>query len=338
MRNKALQGILGEAEIVQRSKDHLRLGSLTSTESAGADRQSDGREPKVVIVILNWNGKRVTVECLDSLKGIDYGNYEILLVDNGSTDGSQEYFRAQYPEISLIENEKNLGFGEGNNVGIRHAMNRRADYVILLNNDTLVHTKFLSELVHVAESNSRIGFVGPKIYYHDWHSQRDVIWSAGGSVNLWIGKTLNIGDGEKDRGQYGEIREVDWLEGSCLMVKREVVQRMGLLDATLFAYWEDADWCIRGSHMGYTSVFVPNAIIWHRVAASSGGVRRRYYLTRNVFWFMKKHATGKQNLSFLLYFFFVQFWISIGVMTIGSKSHGTFLCFLKGVRDGISKR
>lgn len=106
-----------------------------------------------MIVVLKWNGKRVTGECLASLKEIDYSNYEIVLVDNGSTDGSQEYFRAQYAEIALLENEMNLGFAEGNNVGIRHAMNGRADYILLLNNDTFVHPKFLSELVcSVAET------------------------------------------------------------------------------------------------------------------------------------------------------------------------------------------
>ncbi|MGP8012425.1 MAG: glycosyltransferase family 2 protein, partial [Halobacteriota archaeon] len=179
--------MLGEAKIVVKEQRSLQ-SSLTTTESAGANRLSDGREPKVAIVVLNWNGKRDTVECLASLNEIDYSNYEILLVDNGSTDGSQKYFRAQYPEIELIENEMNLGFAEGNNVGIRHAMNGRADYVLLLNNDTFVHPKFLSELVRVAEGGSRIGFVGPKIYYQEWRGQRDVIAFAGGCVNLWIGK------------------------------------------------------------------------------------------------------------------------------------------------------
>jgi GT2 family glycosyltransferase len=338
MQSTALQRMLGEANIVQRSKDHLKGVVLTTTESAGADTLSDGREPKVVIVVLNWNGKRVTAKCFESLKAIDYSNYEILLVDNGSTDGSQQYFRAQYPEIVLLENEVNLGFAEGNNVGIRHAMNGRADYVLLLNNDTLVHAKFLSELVHVAERDSSIGFVGPKIYYRDWHGQRDVIAFAGGCVNLWIGKARNIGEGEKERGQYEEIKEVSYLQGSCLLVKREVVQRVGLLDSTLFAYWEETDWCMRGRHAGYASVFVPSAKIWHEVAASTGGVRSRYYLTRNLFWFMKKRATRKQYLSFLLYFFFVQFWISTGRIIGSSKSRGQFLSFLRGVRDGVANR
>ena len=294
-------------------------------------------EPKVVIVVLNWNGKHVTVECLESLVEVDYSNYEILLVDNGSTDGSQECFRARYPEITLLDNGVNLGFAEGNNVGIRWAIDRNADYILLLNNDTVVHEKFLAELVRVAERDSNIGFVGPKIYYYDCHGRRDVIAFAGGHINLWIGKALNIGEREKDRVQYDDIKEVDYVQGACLLVKREVVQRIGLLDSTLFAYWEETDWCVRGHRAGYKSVFVPKAKVWHKVAASSGGVRRRYYLTRNLFWFMKKHAAGKQYLSFLVYFFFVQFWISTGKIILKRNNRGAFLCFLKGARDGISK-
>jgi len=312
---------------------------LTETDNLGEERQCARiSEPKVVIVVLNWNGKRVTVECLESLKQIDYSNYEILLVDNGSTDGSQECFRTRYPEIVLLENEANLGFAEGNNVGIRRAIDWHADYVLLLNNDTSVHKGFLSELVRVAQSDSRIGFVGPKIYYDDCHGQRDVIAFAGGRFNLWIGKARNIGDGEKDRGQYDDIKEVSYVQGACLLAKREVVQRIGLLDSTLFAYWEETDWCMRGCRAGYSSVFVPNAKIWHKVAASNGGVRSTYYLTRNLFRFTKKHATGKQYLFFLGYFFFVQFWISTCKIVGRMKSSRLFLCFLKGIRDGISMR
>ena len=251
-------------------KNHLNRTMLTETDNLGEERQCARiAEPKVVIVVLNWNGKRVTVECLESLKEIDYSNYEILLVDNGSTDGSQECFRARYPEIVLLENEANLGFAEGNNVGIRRAMDWHADYILLLNNDTTVHESFLSELVRVAESDSRIGFVGPKIYYDECHGRRDVIAFAGGRINLWIGKARNIGEGEKDIGQYDDIKEVSYVQGACLLAKREVVQRIGLLDSTLFAYWEETDWCMRGCRAGYSSVFVQNAKIWHKVAVSS---------------------------------------------------------------------
>ena len=308
-----------------------------AAEISDQKRQYESRtEPKVVIVILNWNGKRVTAECLESLMKIDYCNYKILLVDNGSTDGSQEYFRGRYPGIELVENGENLGFTEGSNVGIRRAMDCQADYVLLLNNDTITHERFLSELVRVAEYDSGLGFVGPKIYFCDCHGQRDIIACAGGHINLWIGKARNIGVHEKDTGQYEDTKIVDWMPGTCLLVRRDVIQRIGLLDSTFFAYMEEIDWCVRGRHAGYASAFVPKAKIWHKVSASGDALRYRYYLTRNQFWLMKKHASGKQYLSFLVYYFLVQFWISTTRIVLSSRH--TFLCFLKGVRDGVGTR
>ena len=309
----------------------------TAAEISDQKKQYDSRaEPKVVIVILNWNGKNLTAECLESLMEIDYCNYKILLVDNGSTDGSQEYFRDRYPEIELVENGENLGFAEGSNVGVRRAMDCQADYVLLLNNDTITHERFLSELVRAAEYDSGIGFVGPKIYFYDCHGQRDIIACAGGRINLWIGKARNIGVREKDTGQYEDTKIVDWMPGTCLLARRDVIQRIGLLDSTFFAYMEDIDWCVRGRRAGYTSAFVPKAKIWHKVSASGGALRYRYYFTRNQFWLMKKHASGKQYLSFLVYYFFVQFWISATRIVLSNRH--TILCFLKGVRDGVSTR
>ncbi|MGZ7131968.1 MAG: glycosyltransferase family 2 protein [Halobacteriota archaeon] len=325
----------GNARLGKEHKKNL-LDRVTAVEMGDQTQHDSSAHPKVVVVILNWNGKHLTGECLESLLKIDYSNYEVLLVDNGSTDGSQEYFRSRHPEIALLENKENLGFAEGSNVGIRRAMDRQADYILLLNNDTVVHERFLSELVRVAESDSAIGFVGPKVYYYDCHGRRDVIHSAGGHINLWIGKCPSIGSREKDTGQYEDTRVVDWVAGTCMLARRDVIQRIGLLDSTFFAYMEEVDWCERGNRAGYTSVFVPTAKIWHKVSASGGAALYRYYLTRNLFLFMKKHASEKQYFSFLVYFFFVQFWISTTRVILSGRH--TLPCFLKGVRDGISIR
>ncbi len=309
-----------------------RVTSMEMKNQAG--QYGSSSDPKVAIVVLNWNGKRLTVECLESLLRIDYRNYEILLVDNGSTDGSQECFRNRFPEVELLENKENLGFAEGSNVGIRRAIDRQADYILLLNSDTVTHETFLSELVRVAESDPTIGFVGPKVYYYDCHGRRDVIHSAGGRVSLWIGKCPSIGPREKDAGQYEDTKVVGWVAGTCMLARRDAVQRIGLLDPAFFAYMEEIDWCVRGYRAGYKSVFVPTSKIWHKVSISSGSLLYRYYLTRNLFLFMKKHASKSQYLSFLVYFFFVQFWISTTKVIL--RSRHTFPCFLKGVRDGIS--
>lgn len=291
--------------------------------------------PKVAIIILNWNGKNDTIECLESLEHITYPNYEILLVDNGSTDGSVNCFKERYPGIDLIINEKNLGYAEGNNVGIRRAMEKAADYILLQNNDTIVDPEFLSELIRVAKSDLEIGFAGPMVYYYNYNGRKDVINFAGGKLNMWKGITKHIGLNEIDTGQYNEIKEVDYIEGSCLLLRKEMLIKIGLLDPVYFAYWEDNDWCRRGFAAGYRSVFVPKAKIWHKTSASNIGTTKLYYLTRNRIWFIRKNATYIQYIYFLIYFFGFDFWYINGVLLLYFRDIKKLNSFLHAVVDGI---
>ncbi len=158
--------------------------------------------PKVIAIVLNWNGKEDTVNCLGSLSSIVYPNYEIIVVDNYSTDGSIECLEEMYPSIEIIRNSKNLGFAEGNNVGMRRALAGGADYVLLLNNDTIVDRYFLDRLVAAAEGDQTIGFAGPKVYYLDHEDGGHVISFAGGALNMWIGRSRHRGLDELDSGQY----------------------------------------------------------------------------------------------------------------------------------------
>ena len=293
------------------------------------------KHPKVAIIILNWNGKEDTIECLESLKHVTYPNYEILLMDNGSTDGSVECFRERYPRMEIIENGKNLGFVEGNNVGIRKAMDEGADYVLLLNNDTVVDPEFLGELAKVAESDPKIGFVGPKVYYYDYEGRKDVLNFAGGKLNMWKGVSYHIGVNEIDYGQYNDITKVDYAEGSCLFVNKNVIKKIGLLDPSYFTYWEENDWCMRGMNAGYSSFFVPKAKIWHKIGASNQGTKKVYYLTRNRFWFMKRYANLNQYTIFLLYFMSFQFWYLTCINIIYKRDFKAFNSFCKGIIDGI---
>ncbi|MCE8424420.1 MAG: glycosyltransferase family 2 protein [Candidatus Methanoperedens sp.] len=294
--------------------------------------------PKIAIILLNWNGKEDTIECLESLKQITYTNYEILLVDNGSTDRSVEYFRKQYPEIELIENEINLGYAEGNNVGIRVAIEKGADYVLLLNNDTVVDPEFLSELVKVGDSDRKIGFAGPKIYYYNYNGRKDVINFAGGKLDMWRGISQHLGLNEIDIGQYNEIKEVDYIEGSCLLMRKEMLTKIGLLDRSFFSYWEDNDWCRRGYAAGFKSVYVPAARIWHKTSASNIGTAKLYYLTRNRMWFMKKNATQTQYIVFLINFFGYEFWYICGVLMLYYRDLKKMVSFFNGVIDGLKAR
>jgi hypothetical protein len=224
--------------------------------------------PLVYIIILNWNGKEDTIACLRSIERVKYPNFSVILVDNASSDGTVEYVKDKFPSVKIIANSENLRFAGGNNVGIKYALERNADYVLLLNNDTEVAPDFLPELVRAAENDKSIGIAGPKIYYYEGNK---MIWFAGGKVEFWKGWISHIGIREPDYGQYDFAREVDYITGCCMLVKREVIEKIGKLDESFFIYGEDADWSLRASRAGYSLVYVPSSIIWHKVSASSGG-------------------------------------------------------------------
>jgi GT2 family glycosyltransferase len=143
---------------------------------------------------------------LKSLEKLSYVNYEILIVDNGSIDDSVTSFKKLYPDIEIIENGKNLGYAEGNNVGIRRAIDKKAEYVLLLNNDVIVDSIFLTELVCIAENDSKVGFVGPKVYYYNFNGRKNIINFAGGKINFFLGKPYHIGFNKEDHGQYDNLK------------------------------------------------------------------------------------------------------------------------------------
>ena len=216
--------------------------------------------PKVSIIILNWNGKDDTVECLESLKKIDYQNYDIILVDNGSTDGSQEIIKKNYPYVKLIENYKNLGFAEGCNIGIKAST---SGYLLLLNNDMIFDRNMINELLVVMESDKKIGLVSPKMYFYD---KKNVIWSVGGILRKY--STWTRGYNEIDSGQYDTVADIDFWSGCCL-IKRKVLDEVGLFDPEFFVYLEDVDLCLRIKKAGYRVVYAPKAVLWHKCHATS---------------------------------------------------------------------
>ncbi len=224
--------------------------------------------PHVAIIIVNWNGREVTLECLRSLTAISYRPASIIVVDNGSTDGSAEAIRRDFPDATVLRLEQNLRFAGGNNAGIRLALERGAALVLLLNNDTVVDPAFLPPLVERLAADRRIGAVAPAIYYFD---APDRFWFAGGRVSFWTGATWHTGIREADTGQYAFAREIDYASGCCLLTSREVIEKVGLLDESFFIYGEDADWSMRVRRAGYSIVFEPKAKVRHKVSVTSGG-------------------------------------------------------------------
>ncbi len=292
--------------------------------------------PKISITILNWNGLEDTTECLESLKKITYPNYAVIVVDNGSEGNDVEVLRQKFGDyIHIIENDKNYGFAEGNNIAIRWLLdNSKPDYFLLLNNDTVVAPEFLTELVQVADSSPSIGIAGPKVYFY---SDPRKLQFTRAKIELWKGRVVSIGRGEIDSGQYENIEETDYCSGECFLIKREVIQRIGMLDVSYFAYWEETDYCQRAKGEGFQLVYCPQAKVWHKVSSSTqkiGGFRE-YYMTRNRFRFMKRHSNRRQFASFLLWFFLRDFWFKSGVLLIYHRDVKTLKYFYRGIKDGI---
>lgn len=266
-------------------------------------------QSKVSIRTLNWNGLANTTECLESLKKITYPNYDVIVVDNGSKGDDVKVLREKFKSyVYIIENDKDYGFAEGSNIGIRYALkNLNSDYILLLDNDTTVDPEFLTELVKVAESDPKIGIVGSLVYYHN---EPKKIWFGGGKINWWEGATYHLHLNEIDNGQINEIKEVDYIVGCALMAKREVFEKIGLLDLEYFIYFEETDFCVRAKRAGYKIVFVPGSKIWHKISSSGGGEFSptfAYYYTRNKILFMKKNAPKLCWVTFP--FFFIGYFI-----------------------------
>ena len=255
---------------------------------------------KVYVIVLNWNGKEDTLDCLDSLRSTDYDNYQVVLVDNGSEDDSVRAVKENFPEVEVVETGKNLGFAGGNNVGIEYAVKQDADYVFLINNDTTVHPDYLKELVVVAESDAKIGAVGSKIMYH---GEPERIWFAGGKINWLKNKGEHIGLDEIDKGQFDEIKEVGYLTGCALLVKREVIEKVGVLEDDYFLYYEDADYSLRIQNAGYKTVYAPKSKIYHKVSRSTkpGSASYVYYHVRN--GLVNARRNGDISVKIAIYIF-----------------------------------
>ncbi|MFX1520820.1 MAG: glycosyltransferase family 2 protein, partial [Promethearchaeota archaeon] len=252
--------------------------------------------PTVYVVILNWNGYDDTTSCLDSFRKVTYPCYRIVVVDNGSERDEGRLIKKKYGDfVQVIRCKKNLGFAGGSNLGIRWALKNDSDYILLLNNDTVVDAPFLTELVNAAEKDNKIGIVGPKVY--NFYAPKE-IHTAGGKINFWTGNAPCIGRGQKDNGKFDHQREVEYVSGCALMIKSHVLRKTGLLNEKYFAYYEETELCTIARRLGYKVVYVPSAKIWHKISSSSESELSFYYMIRNRFLFMKRNANALQYFTF----------------------------------------
>jgi GT2 family glycosyltransferase len=216
-----------------------------------------------------------------------YSNHKAVVLDNHSVDGSVDAIRAAYPSLQVIELNENCGYAGNNNVGIRAALDQGADWVFVLNEDTILAPDCIRHLIAVGESDARIGIVGPMVYHHD---EPGVIQSAGGLLgSYWEG--IHIAKDEPDIGQFDQPHTVDWISGCAIMVRRAAIEQIGMIDARFFYYWEETEWCLRAGEAGWRILHIPRAKIWHK------GVQRQYspkpsvtyYSTRNHLLMLAKH-------------------------------------------------
>lgn len=289
--------------------------------------------PLTYIVVLAWNGWTDTEECLRSLSPVITEGFRVLLVDNGSTDDTPENARKHFPAVEVIENGGNIGFPGGNNVGIREALRHGAEYVILLNNDTVVAEDFARELLIVAMSDKRIGMVTSKIYFYD---RPEVIWFAGGDFSTWTGRSRHAGFGEYDRGQFDEVTDIGRPCGCSLLVTRKFIEDVGLMNEDLFLYGEEIDFALRARRKGYRCMLAPCSRVWHKWAAASGGARSGnylYYSVRNMLRLLNVHARiGFFPLAALRNLLVVGSFTA-GIFTMGMEKMNGLRNIAQGVRD-----
>ncbi|MFH1456761.1 MAG: glycosyltransferase family 2 protein [Patescibacteria group bacterium] len=281
---------------------------------------------KISIIIVNYNGQEFLSDCLESVLKSDYPSYEVILVDNNSSDESVNIVKNKFPQIKIIINKKNLGFAKANNIGIKQVS---GDAIFLLNNDTIIHKDLVKILSNELFSSEQIGMVGPKIYFLEKGKKPDnqkTIWFAGGKINWQKATSWHIAKNQDDNNYIDEKKEVDFITGCALMIKKEVINKIGLLDEKFFAYYEDADWCLRAKKAGYKIIYIPFGGVWHIKSATASRYifnknnkkikiifeylrnlnRLKYNKYKNNFIFYWRYVAIKYRIKLLINFIFIK--------------------------------
>lgn len=279
---------------------------------------------KISIVIINYNGGDDTLECLESLSKVKQEGFDlsILIIDNASSEvfkmdkspleSDQPWAEKFKINVEIIRTEENLGFSGGNNLGIKKAIVEGADYVLLLNNDTRVDPHFLKNMVKGFERHQNVGIVVPKIYFekgYEFHKKRykenekgKVIWYAGGKMDWRNVYGYHKGVDKVDNGEFDNDEITEYATGCCMLVKKEVFEKIGYLDNRYFLYYEDNDFSMRAKKASFFLYFIPSAIIWHKNAGSTGGsgsTLQDYFISRNRLLFGFSYASVKTKISLI---------------------------------------
>jgi GT2 family glycosyltransferase len=256
--------------------------------------------PLISVVTLNWNTIPVTVAFLRSIAEKNtYPPLEVIVVDNASEEDPGEACREAYPDVKVIRNSENLGFSGGNNSGLRVAT---GDYFFIVNNDTEFTPGLLEGLLDVFRQHPDAGIVCPK--FHFYYEKGTIEYAGYRQVNLLTGRNGMIGHGEKDRGQYDEMRVTSYAHGGAMLVSRKVVEEVGLMPEQFFLYYEELDWSEQIKRKGYKIYYQPQSLIYHKESMSTGkaSALKTFYLTRNRILFMRRNVSRPAFLVFAAYF------------------------------------
>ena len=263
--------------------------------------------PRVLITIVNWNGRDDLVELLASIKNLNYpkDNYKIMVIDNGSRDGSQTAISQSFPDVYLLENKRNIGYVKAVNQGIANGLNMAVDYIWIFNNDVTVEENFLRKLVEAGQQDENIGVITPVIYSY---KNPEVIENIGYQINFWIGRLKKLKFGCDVFQNYNdEYAEVDSQLGCSTLIKSTVFKMVGNFQAIYNLYFEETDFNVRARKKGFRVVVVKDAKVWHKTASTMNKfiLRRAYLLGRNLFLFELLNAQLKHLLVFIPYYFMI---------------------------------
>ena len=279
------------------------------------------KQKKLAIVIINWNSFDLTSDTLASLSSTSYKNYDIIVVDNFSTDNSAAQLEKDFPSIILLRSDENKGFTGGNNLGFDYAINEGYEYVMMLNNDVAVESDFLEPLVVKLDIDEKIGGVQPLIYfYHD----RELIWNAGSRYNDIFGIPYILGYYRKDKGQLQRKKQksIDWITGCAFMIRTEVLKKVGVLKQDFFIYYEDVDLSFRIKEAGYDLAYEASSVVYHKTGMSHKSKEKlkegylnpkvHYLNARNRLFVLKEYtqkiAIPTVILYQIIYFFGISFY------------------------------
>ncbi len=269
----------------------------------------------IYIILINYNGFEDTCECLNSISKCNYENYKVLIIDNNSQDASGKMLQKIFPQHEYIFNNDNVGFAAANNIGYKYALTKQAEYILLLNNDTVIDTEMILNLIINCKKDT---VAVPKMYYYD---NKSVIWFAGGKILENKGTVKHLGERETDSQVYLEKKLISFATGCCMLIHKDILNKIGLFDENYFMYCEDFDFSIKLKKSSFKILFCPKAILWHKVNASTKNSNNisKYYLTRNRFYLLNKNK-DYFNIISIIYSYITRLILILKEICIGNNS------------------